>query len=282
MGFGKKKAPPSRTEVFPVKTSALQQFRRSVVAVLLRVREQQRLLWEDILVTAAVFFAVAATGKIAFDSAGTIVLVKIAISVAIRTHRGGKRFWDPAIDFYEERKLRMAKIIRRATAVDRRRDMRSREQLNHDFQVECLWLIANYVRSCRGDLVGQTIFANLIVIDPDDPAFLKVIARDREGETYARPVPSRSPRIGRFVNICFEPGGKTCEVDDLEALCELEHPMEYKSIVGLPITEPDGNVIGVVSIDSSNSYDFVGYADILAVGLQPYLELLRPTLRGWN
>lgn len=282
MGFGKKKAPPSRTEVFPVKSGALQRFRRSVVALIHRIREQQKLLLEDILITGVVFSGAVLTGRIALDAAGTIVLAKIAISLAIRTHRGSKRFWDPAVDFYEERKLRMAKIVRKATAVDRRREMRSREHENHDYQVECLWLIANYVRSCRGDLVGHSIFANLIVIDPEDSTLLKVIARDREGETYARPVPQRSSRSAKFVNVCFEPGGKTCEVDDLEALCEKGQTFEYRSIVGLPVTEPDGTVIAVVSIDSSNSYDFVGYADILAVGLQPYLELLRPTLRGWN
>jgi hypothetical protein len=149
----------------------------------------------------------------------------------------------------------------------------------HEFQVDCLYLIAEYARAWQWDLEAKKIFANLIVVDPGGTT-VTVIARDREKPLGAtRPVPKTYKMAERqAVKRCLE-SGKICEVGDLNV--ELpEYPREdYRNIVVLPLRKtPLGPVDAVVSIDSSERYHFSLEAKLLETHLQPYLSALECTL----
>ena len=181
------------------------------------------------------------------------------------------RGWDDAREHYIDRKHEFGSVLTRLGS----RDV---SQLDHSFQRDCLWLVANYVRAWRWDLAAKNIFANLLIEDPEDSDYLIVIARDREQRVDARPVPKRYLRSERLISECFNTG-KYCEVGNLSLQSGNRDPdCPYKSILGLPLKDDSGKVIAVVSIDSSLRHHFAMEGDLLEVYLQPYLVTLRPSV----
>jgi hypothetical protein len=149
----------------------------------------------------------------------------------------------------------------------------------HDFQTDCLYLIANYVRSWRRDIGAKKIFANLLVISPKQPDALKVVARDREGVFDSRPMNTARKIDALQIGACVTTG-RRCVIGDLT----LESPASnepYRSILGIPLKRwSDGVVIGVLSIDSSEPFHFDTDAQTLETNLQPYIVALEATLEG--
>jgi hypothetical protein len=181
------------------------------------------------------------------------------------------RGWDEAREHYIDRKHEFGSVLRRLGSGDQ-------SQLDHNYQRDCLWLVANYVRAWRWDLAAKKIFANLLIEDPCDPEYLIVVARDREQYVDARPIPKRYLRLERLINECFNTG-KYCEIGDLSLQSgKRDHDCTYQSILGLPIKDDSGRVIAVVSIDSSLRHHFAMEGDLLEVYLQPYLVALRPSI----
>ncbi|MBK5260522.1 MAG: hypothetical protein JJE51_13100 [Thermoanaerobaculia bacterium] len=180
--------------------------------------------------------------------------------------------WDDAREHYIDRKHEFAKVIRRLSSGDP-------AKLDHAYQRDCLWLIANYLRSWRWDLREKHIFASLLVEEPSDPQYVTVIARDREERTDARDVPKRYLKSERLISECFETG-KYCEISNLrlESPYPVANDCPYKSILGLPLKNASGKVIAIVSIDSSLPYHFAMEGDLLEVKLQPYLVALLPSV----
>jgi hypothetical protein len=181
--------------------------------------------------------------------------------------------WNEAREHYIDRKHEFARVIKRLATGNQ-------ADLDHEYQRDCLWLIANYVRAWRWDLAAKHIFANLLVEDPDDPASLIVVARDTEGRVDSRDVPKRYLKSERLIGECFETG-RFREVGNVRIQSErVEKGCPYVSILGLPIKNAQGRVIGVVSIDSSLPYHFAMEGDLLEVYLQPYLLALRASLES--
>jgi hypothetical protein len=149
---------------------------------------------------------------------------------------------------------------------------------HHDFQRECLSLIANFVADWRHDVYARVIFANLLVVDPSDPQRLKVIARDREGMFGARLVPEYYPREGLAVAKCF--AGDLVIVDDLRLEFPTTHrEKQYRSILGIPLRSLDGRqIVGALSIDSSEPCHFRKVSRELEWYLQPYIKALEVSL----
>lgn len=181
------------------------------------------------------------------------------------------RGWDDAREHYIDRKHEFGSVLKRLGSGDP-------DQLDHAYQRDCLWLIANYVRAWRWDLGAKNIFASLLIEDPDNPDYLIVTARDREQRVDARDVPKRYLKSDRIVSECFNTG-KYCEVDNLVVQSgEVGRDCPYKSILGLPLRDSFGRVVAVVSIDSSLPYHFAMEGDLLEVYLQPYLVALLPSV----
>ena len=181
--------------------------------------------------------------------------------------------WLKARDDHAERNIGFARLLRllaTGSAYDAKR---------HDFQTECLYLIANYVRSWRRDIGAKKIFANLLVIDHDRPDVIEVVARDREGVFDARPMNTPRQITALRIGECVATG-RRCVVGDLT----LESPGSdepYRSILGIPLKRwSDGTVIGVLSIDSSEPFHFDTDAQTLETNLQPYIVALEATLEG--
>ena len=109
------------------------------------------------------------------------------------------RGWDEAREHYIDRKHQFGSVIRRLAAGDP-------ALLDHTYQRDCLWLIANYVRAWRWDLRAERIFANLLIEDPKDQNSVIVVARDLEDRLKARPIPKPYRKEERLISECFNSG----------------------------------------------------------------------------
>jgi len=233
--------------------------------------------WVTQIAIAAGFLGpVIAVGTLTIAERARIGLLALAGYILANVLKARKQlnptFQRKAQENYDERKVRFARIIARTGSWNDEKDP-------HDYQRECLDLIANYVRSYRWDVYSRVIFANLLVVDPEDDSQLKVIARDREGLFGSRTVPQTYERLERKVNSCFETG-KTCIVDDLELEYGPEYAEKpYRSVLGIPLWSMDRKcVVGVLSIDSSESCHFRQIATELEWNLQPYIVALELSL----
>ena len=172
---------------------------------------------------------------------------------------------------YEERKTRLTGVMHRMALWETERDP-------HDFQRECLYLIANYARSWRFDLGAKVIFANLLVRDPSDSTKIKVIARDRERLFGARQVPVSCDIDRVAVAKCLDTGDVII-IDDLRIERPQSKGKPYRSILGVPLRSLDQKqVLGVLSIDSSEVCHFRNVANELVWSLQPYILALEFSL----
>ncbi|HKR66645.1 MAG TPA: hypothetical protein VJZ00_23160 [Thermoanaerobaculia bacterium] len=172
---------------------------------------------------------------------------------------------------YFERKTQFAGILQRMVTWERERD-------GHGFQRDCLDLIANYVRSWHFDIGARVIFANLFVLDTTNSQRVKVIARDRERVFQARQVPTVCDKNEVAVAECFV--SKDIKiVDDLSIEYPNTPPKAYRSILGVPLLSLDGQqVVGVLSIDSSEVCHFRKVSRELVWSLQPYIKALEFSL----
>ena len=181
--------------------------------------------------------------------------------------------WLKAREDHAERNIGFASLIRMLA------NGAAQKSKRHDFQTECLYLIANYVRSWRRDIGAKKIFANLLIIDRRRPHEIKVVARDREGVFDARLLNTPRDLDSLRIAECVATGAR-CVVGDLS----LESPgavEPYRSILGIPLKRwNDGAVIGVLSIDSSEPFHFDTDAQTLETNLQPYIVALEATLEG--
>jgi hypothetical protein len=178
--------------------------------------------------------------------------------------------WLRARDDHTKRNIGFGNVIKRLTL--------SEGADPHEIQRDCLYLIANYVRSWRRDEYAKKIFANLLVEDPSDDSRLVVIARDHELFSNRR-VGKKYLKTERAVAECFETQ-TLCVVGD----AAVEYPdshreAEYRSILGIPLRDIDsGRVLGVLSIDSSEPFHFSIDAKELETNLQPYIAAIESTL----
>jgi hypothetical protein len=203
-----------------------------------------------------------------------VFLVVYLVANAVRAWRDlSPMNWIRAKEQYVQRQIAFARLIKqmRLSGFD--------DRTLHDFQRECLTLIAGYTRAWRWDVYGTKIFANLITVD-EGGATVTVIARDLEGPFGAkRQTPKRYKIEDRQAVKQAVETGMICEVGDIRL--ELPHasPEEYRSVLVLPLRkDPLGPVTAVISIDSSEPYHFAMEAEELRTHLQPYMAAIEETL----
>lgn len=168
---------------------------------------------------------------------------------------------------YDERKLRMYTLVH---AIQQHELMTGPEIVQ--FQRDTLELIAAYVRDHRLDWSSKpTIFANLLV---EDGADLVVVARDSEH----RSTPARYPKDKMLAWTALTTGEAAVTGDVCRDFPETSRDRSYRSILAVPVHR-DGQVVGVVSIDSSQPFHFDLSAAELDTHLKPYVALLAWTLQ---
>lgn len=165
---------------------------------------------------------------------------------------------------YIQRKLHLYALIKRVifTAGPTERELAS-------FENETLVLIAMYVRAHRADHSGRAIFVNLLVPVGHQSERLRVIRRNHEmrplGVEYATSAmlagqvfPDRTAQYSPdLIGDGFDPHGGT-----------------YRSVLAIPVHAEDGEVLGVVSIDSTEKFQFEYKRAELIDALRPYAGLL--------
>lgn len=139
------------------------------------------------------------------------------------------------------------------------------------FQQEALSLIAQYVRDHRHDHRALIVFANLLVEDGDE---MVVVARDQPH----RPGPSRHPKSCSIVYKALHEGEPQCTGNVYGDYPDTIPGKRYKSILAIPV-KLDGQVLGVVSIDSSKHFHFDGDFTDLVNYINPYVGVLGWTLK---
>ncbi|HEV7573443.1 MAG TPA: hypothetical protein VGQ21_18245 [Thermoanaerobaculia bacterium] len=147
-----------------------------------------------------------------------------------------------------------------------------------EFQQRLLIAIANQVRSLRNDSKGTRIYANLLVRDRKDPNKIVVVARSHvhAGEDRAE------YRLDEMaVRSCFLLGDSV-EVGDIWAeFPKADRTKRYRSILGIPLKSVEYDspeVIGVLSIDSSEQHNFAKWETQLINTLLPLTTILELTM----
>lgn len=124
---------------------------------------------------------------------------------------------------------------------------------------------SHQVRAPEGALA-----ANLMILDGE---YLEVVARHGGG----RPTPVRYHRTTLFCAEAIEKR-KTISVGDVRRWRGPIRPtsVTYRDILALPILgTADGEMLGVVTVDSERPYDFNRKEQLLGIGLSPYANLLK-------
>lgn len=166
---------------------------------------------------------------------------------------------------YDDRKLRHYSLIQ---AMNRSNQLNAAEV--HRFQVDCLALIAGYVRDHRADLSAKEIYASLLV---EDGETLVVVSRDREHRSGS----IRGPKEGMLAWEAIRSSEPKVTGDVYADFPATRPGKPYNSILCIPVF-CGKDVVGVVSIDSSRRYHFDGIFNDLVTSLSPYVALLAWTL----
>lgn len=166
---------------------------------------------------------------------------------------------------YDERKLALYRLVH--ATIDRGR-MTAPEIAT--YQRDVLALIASYVRDHRCDWETPTIFANLLVDDGED---LVVIARDQD-HRHAR---ARYPKAGMLAAKALASGEPILTGDVYRDYPDTVPGKAYSSVLAIPI-HCDGQVVGVVSVDSSQKFHFDLDGSKLVDWLRPFVAMLSWTL----
>jgi hypothetical protein len=138
----------------------------------------------------------------------------------------------------------------------------------HRFRIECLKLIALYVRDHRYDIKGEKVFVNLLVRRTEDT--VDVISRADPG----RPTPKRyrSDECALVWKV-ITTGAAQVTGHVYEDFPGTGPGKAYLSIIALPI-RLGNRVLGAVSIDSGEKFHFDRYFEDLQTGLAPYVQLI--------
>lgn len=166
---------------------------------------------------------------------------------------------------YDERKLALYKLIH---AIQDRHLMLPPQIA--EFQRDALALIASYVRDHRRDWKEPTIFANLLQEEGDH---FVVIARDQE-HRHGR---ARYPKRGMLAAKALDQGSPVLTGDVYRDYPDTPPGKGYCSVLAIPLHR-DGEVVGVISIDSSQKFHFDIDGPKLVDYLRPYIALLAWTL----
>ncbi len=168
---------------------------------------------------------------------------------------------------YTQRKLAMYMLVQ-----DLSRASEMTDQEVERFRSDALALIAQYVRDHRLDMKATEIFVNLLVEEGED---LVVVARDRPHRIDA----ARYPKAGMLAVEPFTNGESAITGDVYRDFPETPPNKPYRSILAIPVRNPQGQIVGVVSIDSPRRYHFDRHQRDLSEGLSPYVALLAWTLK---
>ncbi len=166
---------------------------------------------------------------------------------------------------YFDRKARMHHLIRQ---VLERAIMTPPEK--ERFQEEALELIAMYVRAHRHDRRDPTIFANLLMLDGDD---VVVVARDRPHRRPNARYPKEQMLATRAIEECMPLVSGNIQRD----YPAMGKDRGYRSVLVIPV-RLGHEVVGAVSVDSTQAYQFDSEANDLVPALLPYIALLAWTL----
>lgn len=132
--------------------------------------------------------------------------------------------------------------------------------------------IKSEVEAHTGDTTGTYLNASLLIEDPDDRGNLKCINR----AVTHREFPKTYKKEGMLVWDCMQEG-----IAKHEPSFRGPGGTLYKSILCLPLMYDKGgvkSVLGVVSIDHADKYEFIGLEEKLKIVLSPYLRLLELAL----
>ncbi len=138
------------------------------------------------------------------------------------------------------------------------------------FQNRVLKLVASYARDYRGDLKAKVIFANLLEERGEE---MEVVARSENH----RPLYTRFPKEHSLAWRAMKAG----EAQTTGSLYD-DFPLtvtnkKYRSILGIPVLDPSDRVVGVVTIDSTETHHFESIRDDLSVLVMHLVGML-----GWS
>ncbi len=147
----------------------------------------------------------------------------------------------------------------------------SNEKIN-SIRRDILICITENVRQFRKDFVGTKIYANLLVEHDEHNICVLVRASPRKhGKVHSK-------RDLSCASI-FETGEIVVNGNAKKAT---SRNISYNSFVGYPVTDIEGNILAVVTIDSVERNHFDGEFQALETSLRPYLRTMALTfmLRG--
>lgn len=148
-----------------------------------------------------------------------------------------------------------------------------------ELQQRLLVVIAAYVRSLRHDVKGTKIYANLLILSKSDSE--RVIVLGRSHPLVAGDERAEHKLDQMAVRQCFVLGTSK-EVGDIWVeFPKTDRTKRYRSILGIPlksVMSATPQVLGVLSIDSSEPYHFAKWEKQLINVLRPLLTLLELTL----
>lgn len=213
--------------------------------------------------------AVAANGFGLYSAFGVILLFVLGTRKVwkLGTAPANKELQD---SWFSERRLAQMKLIKVLGSWSRKSP--TNEQVR-EFQTDTLGVMAHYVRNSRADHTGRVIFANLLAPD-ESGAYFDVVARDLEHR-----IPNaryEASNIGAVAK-AYSTGDAVTVNDLVKEYPATQQEKKYRSILAVPLNN-GSQILGIISIDSSEPYHFASCADDLITAIAPYTALLIESL----
>jgi len=186
-----------------------------------------------------------------------IALIAVAFLRALAVFR--PRESTEEVAYREKRKVSTALVIDRIFKGINRNSGCTEEELN-DIRREILICITEHVRQFQKDLSGVKIYANLLVeVDKDTLCVIARTSPRKKGKQYQKKSLKCSSvfESGEIV-VCGN--AKKYTVRNIN----------YNSFVAYPITDLEGAILAVVTVDSTERHHFDGEFQALETTLRPY------------